>query len=194
MKPNQNFLALDLELNQPSNKIIQVGITIGNRKQIPVQYFKTNWIVNPNEPLRPDIVELTGITEERIVNEAKSLADIAEEIKVYINHYDCFVNPVTWGGGDSLELLQEFADADIHFPCFGRRWIDVKTIHQYLQIAEYKNPKASLRSALARWSMKFDGRQHDAGDDAYNTLKLFFFLLDRQDKINYSKNILSNVK
>ena len=194
MNLDKNFLALDLELNQPSNKIIQVGITIGNRKQIPVQYFKASWIVDPREHLRPDIVELTGITEERILAERKSLSYIAEEIQGYIRTMDCFVNPVTWGGGDSIELLKEFEDLGIHFPCFGRRWVDVKTIHQYLQITEGKNPKASLRSALARWNLKFDGRQHDAGDDAYNTLKLFFYLLDRQDKINYAKNMLSSIK
>ena len=187
---NKNFIALDLELNNapdnstPNPKIIQVGIAIGNIDMTPDQYITRKWYLDPNEPIYPFITQLTGITNEDIRNYSVSHSQCASELSNLIMEYQPFTNPVTWGGGDSQELLFEFRDRDIRFPCFGRRWIDVKTIFTYLIWAKGKNTaKSSLNSALQSFKMKFIGEQHRADDDALNTLALFFKMLKRQNDI-----------
>ena len=62
----QKFLALDLEMNQPSGKIIQVGIAIGSANDRRDQYITKKWYINPNEPLDQFIIDLTGITQSDI--------------------------------------------------------------------------------------------------------------------------------
>ena len=62
----QKYLALDLELNQPSGKIIQVGIAIGRADDRFENYFTKKWYINPDEPIDQFIIDLTGITDSDI--------------------------------------------------------------------------------------------------------------------------------
>lgn len=187
---NKNFIALDLELNNapdnstPNPKIIQVGVAVGNMEMTPDQYITKKWYLDPREPIFPFITELTGISDSDIEQYSVSRAECAIELSEFIIKHQPFTNPITWGGGDSSGLLSEFKSRDIHFPHFGRRWIDVKTIYTYLQWAKGKNTaKSSLNSALNAFKMKFDGEQHRADNDAKNTLALFFRMLKRQNDI-----------
>src|SRR5258708_2031145 len=66
------IVALDLELNQPSQRIVQVGAVLGNvRTGGVVSQFDVK--VNPGEPLSSRIAELTGISPLEIAS-APSLA------------------------------------------------------------------------------------------------------------------------
>lgn len=184
---DKNFISLDLELNNaqdgstPVPKIIQVGISIGNMNQDSEQFLIKKWYLDPQEPIFPFIEELTGITDNDIKNYAVSHSQCALELSELINEYKPFINPIVWGGGDSVELLAEFRERDIHFPHFGRRWIDVKTIFTYLNWSKGKtSAKSSLNSGLVAFKMKFQGTPHRADDDARNTLILFFKMLERQ--------------
>ena len=185
----KNFLAIDLELNnnQENNsterKIIQVGIAIGNINQKQSEYYLSKWYVDPHEPIYPFITNLTGITDEDIANSAVSRQQIANEISDLIDQYDCFVNPITWGGGDVVELKKEFNDWHVDFKKFGRREIDIKTLNTFLMISQNKSTTSSLKSAMGKFKMQFQGTPHRADVDASNTLALFFGLLRRQSKL-----------
>ena len=61
------FLALDLELNQPSGKIIQVGIAIGDKNTRFEDYVVRKWYIDPQEPISEFINDLTGITDATYV-------------------------------------------------------------------------------------------------------------------------------
>jgi inhibitor of KinA sporulation pathway (predicted exonuclease) len=98
---------------------------------------------------------------------------------------------VTWGGGDSGELLAEFANNHADFPHFGRRWIDVKTWYTYLMLTRGKTPSGGLASAMGYFKLHFKGKAHRADVDAANTLALFFKLLDRQAQL---ESILDSAK
>ena len=129
------FLALDLELNQPSGKIIQVGVAIGDKNTRFEDYIVRKWYINPQEPISEFITDLTGITDADISANAYSHEYVARELSELIKEHKVFVNPVTWGGGDSVELLAEFCRNHADFPHFGRRWIDVKTWYTYLTVS-----------------------------------------------------------
>ena len=126
-KEKRNFLSLDLEMNQPSGKIIQIGAVVGDIITGDI-VDRIRIYVNPNEPLLEYIVNLCGISQAD-VDSGDDLVSAYNKLKSFHQKHDCFMNPITWGGGDSDYLLNQLKeeDKDIKW-CFGRRWIDVKTI------------------------------------------------------------------
>ncbi len=67
------IVALDLELNQPSRRLVQIGAVLGNvRTGEVVSQFDLK--VNPREPFSLRIAELTGISPQE-VESAPSLAE-----------------------------------------------------------------------------------------------------------------------
>ena len=190
MNKNDVYLALDLELNNaedgstPNPPIIQVGVAIGNyANYINNTFITRKWYFDPHEPIFPFITKLTGITDEDVVTKSVTHQQFAEEFGEMMKLYKPFVNPVTWGGGDSTELKKEMADRNIPFSFFGHRWIDVKTWYVLRLLANGKRPVGGLRSAMGTYKMHFEGEPHRADVDAFNTLRLFFNILERQNKM-----------
>jgi inhibitor of KinA sporulation pathway (predicted exonuclease) len=200
MDNNQKFLALDLELNNapdnstPKPKIIQIGIAIGDYDMYLNDTIITHkWYLNPNEPIYPFITELTGITDEDVQTKSVGHDILIGQLAQFIKRHNVFVNPVTWGGGDSAELKQEFIDRNIPFPFFGRRWIDVKTWYSLRLLTNGKKPAGGLNSALNTYKMKFVGTPHRADDDAFNTLRLFFKIMEQQQKLYDITNVAKSI-
>ena len=189
MDLDQKYLALDLELNNaddgstPDPKIIQVGVAIGSARQSPSEWITKKWYVKINDPIYPFITDLTGITTQDIQQFGMSHYEIGQELSRLIKEHNVFVNPVTWGGGDSTELKNEFMQYGIEFRHFGRRWIDVKTWYTLRLLANGKRPAGGLSSAMGVYKMQFEGQAHRADVDAYNTLRLFFEILKRQKQM-----------
>lgn len=187
----KNFLALDLEFNQPSERIIQVGVAIGNIDQLHEDYLVRQWLIDPQESIAPEIVQLTGITDALIKEGSVSLEQCARELADLIEEHKVFVNPVTWGGWDSERLLKAFADKGIEFRYFGRRWVDIKTHFVLRAIASNKGASVGLHSAMVASGLKFRGAAHRADVDAFNTLRLFFAVIQRTQTVN---SIISSAK
>lgn len=185
----QNFFALDLELNQPSGKIIQVGIAIGNLTDGIIE--RRAWYLDPVEPLDEFITQLTGIQQDDIDRESVSYATLEKELREVIEQYKCVPNPVQWGHGDGNALRKEFQFQSVECKCLGRRDIDVKQIHSFLAIGRGKSPKGGLASSMGHYKLPFEGTAHRAHWDAHNTLRLYFHLLQRQIKF---ENILTTLK
>jgi len=190
MNKEQCYFALDLELNNAQDnstlnpKIIQVGIAVGSCHDYVNQSLVTyKWFLDPKEPIFEFITQLTGITNQDISDYSVPHAQVAKEIGEIITARNCFLNPISWGGGDSIELKAEFKDQGISFPHFGRRWVDVKTWYSLHMLAIGKKPSGGLSSALGSFKLQFVGTPHRADDDALNTLRLFFEILQRQNKI-----------
>jgi inhibitor of KinA sporulation pathway (predicted exonuclease) len=199
MNLDQKYLALDLELNNaddgstPNPKIIQVGVAIGSARQLPSEWITKKWYVKINDPIYPFITNLTGITNQDIKQFGMTHYEIGQELSDLIRANEVFINPVTWGGGDSTELKAEFDQHGIEFRHFGRRWVDVKTWYTLHMFAKGKKPNGGLSSALGEYRLPFEGKAHRADVDAFNTLRLFFHILKSQfsmeNVINQAKRI-----
>ena len=198
---DQNYLAIDLELNNKNDgkipKIISVGIAIGSPVR-PDNIFTSHWYIDPQEPITPFISQLTGITDEVIQTESISHETVAEELGSIIKSWNCFTNPVVWGGGgegnDATELKDEFRDRKIDFPYFGRRVIDVNTLYVFQQIVQGKSPSGGLRKSMISYGLDFEGTPHRADVDALNTLRFFFYFLERQKKFENYRELMKEMK
>lgn len=179
-KPLEVFTAIDLEMNQPSKKIISVGAVVGNIKTGKI-FQKMNVFVNPHEQLNPGIIELTGITQKDVDN-GFTLEEAYNKIKAMHENYFSFVNPIVWGGGDSVELKEQILKENPNFDetqwCFGRRWIDAKTLYVSWRLANGKTMAGGLAKALTKVGLKFQGRIHNSADDSENTFYIYRIMLN----------------
>lgn len=186
-----NMMALDLEMNQPSGRIIQVGCVVFNLDTGAI-IERAKFYTFIGEALNPDIIQLTGVTEEHL-KDAPILLDVYPKIVELYKKHECKLNLVTWGGGDSQELrtelyqqweLNKFQPGHENPPewAFGRRWVDTKTLFQCYCLKENKKLQAGLAKAMIRVGLNFEGRKHDAEDDAYNTARLFIHLIKKMSK------------
>jgi DNA polymerase III epsilon subunit-like protein len=196
-----NYFSLDLELNNLNNgttpKIIQVGIAIASPLR-PDDMRTFSWYLDPQEPITPFIQRLTGITDEIIKEKSVSHDVVAKELGELLTVNECFVNPVVWGGGgdgnDASELKDEFRERNIDFPFFGRRVIDVKGIYVFLEQVSGRSPSGGLRKSLSRYGLQFRGTPHNAMDDALNTLRFYFDLIQRQRKLEDTVNLMKSIE
>ena len=175
------LVSIDLEMNQPSGKIIQVGCALHDRNTgLPVEMFFR--FVNPGEPLDDRIAKLTGTTQDDL-DRAGTLNDVYQQLVSWIAPYDekRALNPLTWGGGDA-ECLRDQLGLDGERWLFGRRWIDVKTLYTCWRWANGHAGDGGLARAMTKMGLRFEGRKHNALDDAINTFRIYS-KLERELKI-----------
>lgn len=198
---NINYFSLDLELNNLQNgttpRIIQIGIAISSPlNQSEIKTY--SWYLDPEEKISPFIENLTGIDDKLIKEKSVSHETVAKELGEILTENKCFANPIVWGGGgegnDASELKAEFRERNIDFPFFGRRVVDVKGIYVFNQIVNGKSPSGGLRKSMGSYDLPFDGTPHDAKYDALNTLRFFFYLLNRQRKFEEFKFLMKDMK
>jgi inhibitor of KinA sporulation pathway (predicted exonuclease) len=194
---DQNFISIDLELNNKNDgttpRIIQVGVSIGSPVR-PDDIKTFSWYLDPEEEITPFITKLTGIDNQLIKEKAVPHQIVAEELGALININKCFVNPVTWGQGDADELKAEFRERNINFPFFGRRIFDVKTLYVFNQMVQGKSPSGGLRKSMLSYGIDFQGQSHRAEIDALNTLRFFFYFLEKQRKFEEYKELMRTLK
>jgi inhibitor of KinA sporulation pathway (predicted exonuclease) len=198
---DQNFISIDLELNNKQDgttpKIIQVGVSIGSPVR-PDDIKTFSWYLDPEEKISPFITKLTGIDNQLIKEKAVPHQIVAEELGALININKCFVNPIVWGGGgegnDATELKDEFRERNIDFPFFGRRVVDVKTLYVFNQMVQGKSPSGGLRKSMISYGIDFQGQSHSAEIDALNTLRFFFYFLEKQRKFEEYKVLMQGMK
>ena len=148
MNLDQKYLALDLELNNapdgstPNPSIIQIGVAIGSAREQPSEWITKQWYVKVNEPIYSFITDLTGITNEDISQFGMTHYDIGQELSRLIKDNDVFVNPVTWGGGDSTELKDEF---DKHGNPNSFSYFNIHSFDYFKALINKINPKLKIK-------------------------------------------------
>jgi inhibitor of KinA sporulation pathway (predicted exonuclease) len=172
-----NLLTLDLEMNQPSGSIIQVGYCIGNLETGAIIYTGRHYVELPvGEKLCPKITELTGITEQHLATQGMDLQAAYILLQAAHKQHNCLINPLTWGGGDSAELRKQLGMEGGW--AFGRRWIDTKTVYVTRRLALGLPYQGGLARSMTKLGLAFEGRKHDALDDAINTWRMYYKLVE----------------
>ena len=198
---DQNYFSLDLELLNKNDgtvpKIIQVGCAWGSPVR-PEDIKTYSWYLNPEEPITEFISKLTGITDEIIQEKSVSHETVASELGDILKQNQCFCNPLVWGGNnkfsDASELKDEFTQRNIDFPFFGRRVVDVKTLYVFTQMVQGKSPSGGLRKSMISYGLDFLGTAHNAEYDALNTLRFFFYFLERQRMFENFRELMRETK
>lgn len=174
--------SLDLEMNKPSGKIIEVGYTIGDPHTGNIILSK-GIIVDPEEPLQPFIIDLTSITENMIQTMGKTLIEAYEEITT-----DCEKNlvhrqPVVWGGGDMRTLRQQVWEKDnnilVNHWSFGYTEMNIKNIVQAILTGKNAKTQGGLARSMTKFGLNFKGTKHRAIHDSANTFLLYVELIKR---------------
>lgn len=174
------FCILDLEFNQPSRKIFQIGACVGSLRNGEV-LSTFNQYVDIRESLSPFIVNLCGITDRDFQSQCVPLLLAYTSMSDWLRPFDVVRNPITWGGSDSLSLRQHLSISGLPLDdnefLFGRRFFDTKTIFQAYSLAKSgRIPVGGLAKSMAKVNLKFIGKKHNALDDAINTWHMFYRL------------------
>lgn len=169
------LMAIDCEMNQPSNKVIQVGAVVFDPSNGDV-IDTLRLYVNPGEDLNPEIISFTRITQS-LVDNGMPVKDAYLKLKEWAAGHGVFCNPVVWGSGESNDSLILYTQADIKEDNFmGHRVIDIKTVCQVRSIMIKGDVGGGLAAYLGRIGRGWDithGEPHDALADAYNTMSAF---------------------
>lgn len=169
-------MALDMEYNQPSKSIIQIGIAIGNI-ETGVVVKKVSWLIHTEETIAPFIEKLTGINNVDLDDHGLTLQNAYYNLQSLHQEHHCFRNPITWGGGDSVDLRHALNLDEDQF-ILGRRWIDAKTLFMSRQLVKQLPIQAGLAKAMNKLGLTFKGSKHNAEDDAYNTFVIYHKLIN----------------
>jgi inhibitor of KinA sporulation pathway (predicted exonuclease) len=173
------LLSLDLEMNQPSGKVIQVGACVFRKKDGAI-IDKFMVYVNPGEKLDKQIVELTGITQNKVDTEGYSCKEAYFKLKQFAQKHKVLKNPLVWGSGswdDSAHLYKEANPGEPNF--MGHRVWDVKTLYQMYRFENGLSIKGGLAAAMEELGLTFEGKNHNALFDAINTVKIYKFLTSK---------------
>jgi inhibitor of KinA sporulation pathway (predicted exonuclease) len=177
MKPSVYFV-LDLELDRPNEDlecIIQIGYVIADLATGKVLKQESLYIKRPDDlKLIPEITELTGITDELLEERGMSMQAAMGIINHDIQKLKPYKQVVQWGDGDIRCLHRDFQKytTGLEWP-FYRRFIDVKTLNIVRSITLERSLRGGLGTACKTHGFKFEGAEHDALDDAYNTWIIF---------------------
>jgi inhibitor of KinA sporulation pathway (predicted exonuclease) len=179
---HENFCSLDLEFNQPSEKIFQIGACVGSIRTGEI-LSTFNQYVSIGENLSPYIVNLCGVSNQRVLAEGVKLGVAYESLVAWLAPYNVFRNPITWGGGDSISLRHQLVQLgerlDDESFIFGRRWIDCKTVFSTFTLAIGGVIRVGgLAKSMTRVKLNFMGKRHDALDDAINTWRMYHKLVE----------------
>lgn len=172
MRLKYDLIVFDLEANQPSGKIIEIGAVKFTREGEIKDQFQV--FVNPLEKMDPYVRKLCGITDADVQG-GVDLATAVSQFYAWATAESKNVLLCAWGNYDIAELRQQCKEERIEFP-FRGKGIDAKSVAVWVT-AMMKKPISSdgLTTMMNGWGVLFDnalGNRHRGLGDAYNTARL----------------------
>lgn len=178
---------MDLEATAFSHELIEIGAyrvlldDMGKPIKVGPPFRR---FVKARNPIGRIVVNLTGITEEKLKKEGTPFKEAIEEFRQYVGGYWKSARFVTFGSHDVVIMHSSAAmnkDAD---PEMTEHIIDLhfdfqSFLSQYVQ-DQNGNPY-SLHNYLNIFEIPFEGREHDALSDAYNLYRLYNEIFIRTD-------------
>lgn len=174
------FISVDIEANQPSGQIAQIGAVAYDTDRGVIGEF-SDFLALHNEDLNKNYVLNNGQTlggflgPDWVVNWALKMVDRDEVFIAFwqwVESVQCGKKFVQWGTGDMRAISQQSSECGVEPP--SRTYVhNLKPVYQLLYQPALKLPrKYGLRAACEAMGVGFEGRAHDALVDAQNTAKL----------------------
>jgi inhibitor of KinA sporulation pathway (predicted exonuclease) len=181
-------LALDLELNQPSNSIISIGAVAFNSQTGEI-LDKFHEYVHTSEQISEYITKLTGITQDNVAN-ASDIGQVYTKLNQFKDKYQTHYQTVVWGSGDMRLLKEQVHKHYSEIFCgswdisdmwwrFGRTEMNVKNVHQAIREANEKTIQGGLAGSIKKYGINFRGQKHNSADDAENTALIYCEILKK---------------
>lgn len=173
----RHLVALDLEFNLPSRRIVQVGAVVGDLVSGDV-VAEFSSLVQTFEKLSFRVKWLTGLSASNL-RQAKGLDEVYLDFTKWLKPWSkTRVQPaLTWGADDSEIFRVQVGIRSSEWD-FGRRSIDAKAVYVTWRLAQNGvMPRMDLARSMKNLGLKFEGRPHDAKVDAKNTFRIFYALL-----------------
>lgn len=166
-------MTLDMEFNQPSGSIIQLGTAVGDTETGEVVH-SLSLFINCKETLSDYIMNLTGIKQNQ-VDTGIDLTTAYKKIDEIRTRYNVPNSILTWGFDDVGYLLENLNNVDSEMYSF-----DLKNIYQFNRLMQNKPLQGGLSNALVKLGGRFIGHKHNAKDDAINTFQMAMLLQNKQ--------------
>lgn len=159
------------------NEIIEFGYVIIDLKTRTISKPES-WLIKPKKSeISEFCTKLTGITQERMDKEGISF----EKFRKIISTRGWRQFPCTsWGYGDIIILREHCEKRKLDCP-LSRSFFCCKTL---FGTWTGRTKGWGVKNALKKLGLEFEGDQHAAGSDAYNTARI---LLESIYKVNPNK-------
>ncbi len=169
---------LDLEMNQPSGSIIEIGAVSYDVKTRNVQSKFQSFVKLPDgETLAPEITTLTNIGSH-FLDSAPTLAEALEAYWKWAIECGCHKYIAAWGN-DYWDVIEASKSLGVSYPS-RMSTLNIKVMASIMR-CEYPNKKAKggLKNSLDVFGIDFVGTQHRALDDASQTSRVVDFLSEK---------------
>lgn len=180
------LVVLDLEMNQPSGAIIQIGVCLLDCRTGVIADRMTRYVRLPaGESLNPEIaalchinpeqVEWRGVPEEPDMFSSQPNISIEEALRWLWTYVGS--KPVAAWGGD-IELVEDVSRT-LGVEHKSPRGIDLKVLGMMMRALVGSRSRGGLKKTMELFGLDFQGQQHDACADAFNTARLLWYWLHR---------------
>lgn len=184
---------MELNLKRPICffDIESTGVSVVNDRIVEISILKVfpngnkegrTWLVNPEKQIPQEVIEIHGITNEKVANEP-TFKQIAHRVYDMIKDSDL-------GGYNSNKfdipmLAEEFLRADMDFDMSKRRAVDVQNIF-------HKKEQRTLSAAYRFYCDKDLENAHSAEADTTATYEILKAQLDKYDDLDNDIEFLSS--
>lgn len=187
------MIIIDLEMNQPSNKIIDIGAYLVDLKRKSF-LSKFDSLCNPGE-LPSDYILQNGLTITQLTGITPEMVASAEASNVVHDRFwrwveECKVGGVigAWGG-DIQVIKRESTELGVTVIPKIQDY-DLKKLTSFFRAARGGKTKGGLSNSMDLFSVKKHGPAHRALIDAENTSLLMFELFSKLQKMFQIEDIL----
>lgn len=136
-----------------------------------------SYVKNRNSKVTKFCTDLTGITQDKLDKEGKPINEVFNSLKKkYSNHQAC----AGYGWYDKKKIMQECYSENLMQPLNMELYSNIK--NQIAVICGFAK-EIGLFNMMKHFNLKFEGEQHNAYWDAYNTAVLYAHVL-RQSRKN----------
>ena len=188
------FVSVDIECNQPSGTIIQIGAVAWDTDRGEQDWFSV--YVNPEEKINWDHMLSRGITlgellpfgQNRINNYGTAPLKAVSMFWEFVKEVECSRRFLQWGGGD-MEAIRKLSEmCGVAVPRY--ETVDAKLIYKHLYMPAMRLPKqAGLHKACGAVLGEFVGLPHSALWDARNTAKVYAEMFKTLNKAKRAEQI-----